>query len=187
MNPLLGIVDTPLQGLKVLQRNQVGDERGYIERMFCSKELEGLIPGKRIAQISNTMTVMCGTVRGMHFQYPPHAETKFVSCLRGEVFDVAVDVRQGSPTFLRWHAEILSGNNHRTLLIPDGFAHGFQTLTDHCELLYFHTNSYYPAAEGGLNVGDPQLDIHWPKPIIGLSPRDAARPMLTKEFVGVVV
>ena len=98
------------------------------------------------------MTASRGTVRGMHFQHPPHAETKFVSCLRGEVFDVAVDLRNGSPTFLHWHAEILSADNHRTLVIPEGFAHGFQTLSDDCEMLYFHTAAYNPEAEGGLNV-----------------------------------
>ena len=123
----------------------------------------------------------------MHFQHPPHAETKFVSCLRGEVFDVAVDLRQGSPTFLRWHAEILSAGNHKTLMIPEGFAHGVQTLTEDCEMLYFHTAAYQPGAECGLNAKDPRLNIRWPEAITELSPRDAAHPLVTEDFSGVTV
>jgi dTDP-4-dehydrorhamnose 3,5-epimerase len=165
-----------LQGLKLIQRNPIGDHRGYLERMFCEEELQSLIPGRSIVQINHTLTAKRGTVRGLHFQYPPHAETKIVSCLRGEVFDVAVDLRHGSPTFLHWHAEILSADNHRTLLIPEGFAHGFQTLTEDCELLYFHTAAYQPSAEGGLNAQDAKLDIRWPEAVIELSSRDAAHP-----------
>jgi dTDP-4-dehydrorhamnose 3,5-epimerase len=120
----------------------------------------------------------------MHFQSPPHAEMKLVTCLRGEVFDVAVDLRQGSPTLLRWHAEVLCPDNHWTLLIPEGFAHGFQALSDDCELLYFHTARYEPAAEAGLHAEDPLLAIRWPKPVTGLSPRDAAHARLGREFGG---
>ena len=127
--------DTPLSGLKVLQRKPISDSRGYLERFFCTEELEALALGKHIAQINCTLTANLGTVRGMHFQRPPHAEIKFVSCLRGEVFDVAVDLRNNSPTFLCWHAEVLSADNHKTLVIPEGFAHGFQTLADNCEML----------------------------------------------------
>ena len=187
MSSCIDILDTPLQGLKLIQRNPIGDHRGYLERMFCEEELQSLIPGRSIVQINHTLTVKRGTVRGLHFQYPPHAETKIVNCLRGEVFDVAVDLRHGSPTFLHWHAEILSANNHRTLLIPEGFAHGFQTLTEDCELLYFHTAAYQPSAEGGLNAQDSKLDIRWPEPVIELSSRDAAHPSLTAAFVGLLV
>jgi dTDP-4-dehydrorhamnose 3,5-epimerase len=181
------ILDTPLRELKLIQRNPIGDHRGYLERMFCAEELQPLICGKGIVQINHTLTAKRGTVRGLHFQYPPYAETKIVSCLRGEVFDVAVDLRQGSPTLLHWHAEILSSSNHRTLLIPEGFAHGFQTLTEDCELLYFHTAAYQPSAECGLNAQDPKLDIRWPAAVIELSSRDAAYPPVTAAFVGLVV
>lgn len=98
----------------------------------------------------------------MHFQRTPHAEMKLVSCVRGLVFDVAVDLRRGSPTFLRWHSELLSADNHKTLVIPEGFAHGFQTLTDDCEMLYLHTTAYAPDAEAGLNPQDARLAIAWP-------------------------
>lgn len=187
MNSRFDLVDTSLCGLIVIQRKTIGDRRGYLERLFCEEELRMLIPGKGIAQINRTLTEKCGTVRGMHFQHPPHAETKFVTCLRGEVYDVAVDLRQGSPTFLHWYAEFLSSENHKSFVIPEGFAHGFQTLTDECEMLYFHTAAYRPDAECALHPQDTRLAIRWPLPVSGLSPRDAAHPWLTDEFVGVRV
>lgn len=185
MSTRFEIFDTPLTDLCVLQRKPVGDSRGYLERLFCAEELQALASGRHIAQINHTLTASHGTVRGMHFQRPPHAEIKFVSCLRGEVFDVAVDLRHNSPTFLRWHAEVLSADNHKSLVIPEGFAHGFQTLTDDCEMLYFHTAAYRPGAEGGLNAQDPRLAIQWPLPVSVLSPRDAAHPLLADDFTGV--
>jgi len=187
MSRSLHVLDTPLPGLKLIQRNRIGDHRGYLERLYCIGELKPLMLDRNIVQINHSMTALRGTVRGMHFQYPPHAETKIVTCLSGAVFDVAVDLRQGSPTFLRWHAEILSDANHRTLLIPEGFAHGFQALKDGCELLYFHTAAYNPDAEGGLNSQDPKLDIRWPEPIVDVSSRDAGHPRLTGNFAGVAV
>lgn len=178
---------TPLSGLTVLVRKPLGDSRGYLERMFCVDELSEQLGGRGVAQINRTRTANRSTVRGMHFQHPPHAETKFVSCLRGEVFDVAVDLRRDSPTFLSWHGEILSADNHRTLVIPEGFAHGFQTLADDCEMLYFHTAAYHAAAEGGLHPRDPRLDIAWPLPVAGLSARDAGHPFLNASFAGIAL
>jgi dTDP-4-dehydrorhamnose 3,5-epimerase len=122
-------------------------------------------------------------VRGMHFQYPPNSEDKFVSCLRGEVFDVAVDLRAGSPTFMHWRAELLSAENSKSFFIPKGFAHGFQTLTKNCELIYLHTQPYAPDAEGGLNPLDPRVGIEWPLPIADISPRDRAHASLA-DFSG---
>lgn len=185
MSTRFDILGTPLPGLRILQRKPIGDSRGYLERLFCTEELQALAPGRHIAQINHTLTASRGTVRGMHFQRLPHAEIKFVSCLRGEVFDVAVDLRDNSPTFLRWHAEVLSADNHKTLVIPEGFAHGFQTLTNDCEMLYFHTAAYQPGAEDGLNAQDPRLAIQWPLPVAGLSPRDATHPLLDNDFTGV--
>lgn len=187
MSTRFDILDMPIQGLKLLQRKPIGDDRGYLERMFCSAELKSLIPGKSIVQINHTLTAKCGTVRGMHFQHLPHAETKIVSCLRGEVFDVAVDLRLDSPTFLHWHAEILSAANHKTLVIPEGFAHGFQTLTKDCEMLYLHTTAYQVDAEGGLNAKDLRLGIQWPLPIAEQSARDSAHPLVAEDFSGVAV
>lgn len=163
------------------------DQRGFLERMFCREELESIVGGRTIAQINRTLTYAAGTVRGMHYQYPPYAETKIVSCTKGEVYDVAVDLRRGSGTFLRWHAEVLSENNNKTFVIPEGFAHGFQTLTDNCEMIYFHTAPYSSKAEGVVNVIDPRVAIHWPLPISGQSPRDLSAPLLTEEFGGVIL
>jgi dTDP-4-dehydrorhamnose 3,5-epimerase len=187
MSSLFEIRELPIHGLKLLHRKPLGDSRGYLERMFCTEELKSLIPDKNILQINHTLTAKRGTVRGMHFQYPPHSETKFVSCLFGEVFDVAVDIRRDSPTFLLCHAEILNAENHKTLVIPEGFAHGFQTLTNDCEMLYFHTATYQPEFEGGLNAQDPRLAIHWPIPIIEQSSRDIAHPMVGENFKGVAL
>ncbi len=187
MSNRLDMFDAPIHGLKLLQRKPLGDERGYFERMFCSSELQTLISGRHLMQINRTLTISRGVVRGMHFQRPPHAEIKFVSCLRGEVFDVAVDIRHRSPTFLNWHGEILSEKNHKTLVIPAGFAHGFQTLTADCEMLYFHTADYQAGSEGGLNAQDPMIGIEWPLAISEQSMQDKARPMLTKDFSGLIL
>ncbi|WPL20175.1 CDP-glucose 4,6-dehydratase [Thiorhodovibrio frisius] len=121
---------TPIADLILLERHSLGDARGFLERLYCQEELRPLLGERRIVQINRTLTAQAGTVRGLHFQHPPHAELKAVTCLRGAIFDVAVDLRQGSSTFLHWHAERLSGDQPRTLVIPEGFAHGFQTLTD---------------------------------------------------------
>lgn len=181
------ILATPLAGLHVLQRRPLRDERGYFERLFCTSELATVIGERRVRQINHTSTSKRAAVRGLHFQWPPHGEMKLISCLRGEVYDVAVDLRRDSATFLQWHAEILSADNHRTLAIPEGFAHGFQALCDDCEMLYLHTADYVPGSEGALNARDPRLAIQWPLPIGEQSPRDAAHPMLSKEFFGVVL
>jgi dTDP-4-dehydrorhamnose 3,5-epimerase len=187
MSARFDILDMPIQGLRLLQRKPIGDDRGYLERMFCSGELKSFIPEKNIVQINHTLTAKRGTVRGMHFQYPPHAETKFVCCLRGEVFDVAVDLRRNSPTFLHWHAEILSADNHKTLVIPEGFAHGFQTLAKDCEMLYLHTAAFRSEAEGGLNATDSRLAIQWPLSIAEQSARDTGHPLVSEDFHGVAV
>ena len=181
------IENTSIDGLQVIQRQPVGDERGYLERVFCSDELEFIIGERSILQINHTLTASAGTVRGIHFQHPPHAEMKLVSCLRGEVFDVAVDLREGSPTFLQWRGEILNENNHRSLCIPEGFAHGFQTMTDDCEMIYFHTTAYAPDFEAGLNALDPRLDITWPMPISERSTRDQQHAMLTSDYLGLSI
>lgn len=180
----LTVTDTPLPGLRVVHRQPVGDDRGSLTRVFCASTLGAAGWTVGIAQINHTVTTFAGTVRGMHFQHPPHAEMKLVSCLRGEVWDVAVDLRAGSPTFLQWHAERLSADNGKALLIPEGFAHGFQSLADGCELLYLHSAPYVPTAEGGVRFDDPRLAIVWPRPVTQLSVRDRAHPLLSDQFTG---
>lgn len=170
------IHDTPLEGLKCIDRRRAGDERGWFTRFFCREELALFGGNGGIAQINQTLTRLPGTVRGLHFQRAPHAETKLVSCIRGEVFDVAVDLRPNSPTYLKWHGERLGADNGRALLIPKGFAHGFQTLVADCELLYLHDEPYAPGAESGVNPLDPTLAVAWPLPVALLSDRDRALP-----------
>ena len=179
------VADTPLPGLKLVRRQKLGDARGFLSRLFCAEELVAAGWSGPIAQINHTHTARQGTVRGLHFQHPPHAEVKLVSCLRGEVWDVAVDVRQGSSTFLRWHAEHLSADNGHALLIPKGFAHGFQALSDDAELLYCHSAAYAAQAEVGLNALDERLAVTWPLPIAELSARDAGHARISDEFKGV--
>ncbi len=179
------VIDTPLAGLKVVQRKPIRDARGYFSRFFCAEEFRQAGLNDRIAQINHSHSKIAGTVRGMHYQRPPHAETKFVSCIRGEIFDVAVDLRRDSPTFLQWHGEILSAENQRSLLIPGGFAHGFQTLTEDCELLYLVSAAYAPTAEGGVNALDPMLKIEWPLPVTEMSEKDRNNVMLPQEYSGI--
>lgn len=176
----------PIQGLQLVQFQPLGDSRGSLTRFFCSQELRSIWPGA-IVQINQTQTATTGTVRGLHFQSPPHAERKLVMCLRGEVWDVAVDLRTGSPTFLRWHAETLSGGNQRAMVIPEGFAHGFQTLTDDVEMLYFHSAAYAPEVEAGVSPRDPRLAIRWPLAIASISARDQCHPPIDKNFRGMSV
>ncbi|HZV92658.1 MAG TPA: dTDP-4-dehydrorhamnose 3,5-epimerase family protein [Caldimonas sp.] len=181
----LRICPTPLDGLTVVERSVDEDERGHFSRLFCAEELRGA-GGEpfAVAQINHSVTERAGSVRGLHFQWPPHGETKLVSCLRGAVFDVAVDLRRGSPTFLRWHGEVLSRENRRAALIPEGFAHGFQTLEPGCELIYVHSRAYDPSAEGGLDPADTALAIAWPLPFADVSARDRGHPRIGPAFVG---
>lgn len=178
------IVPTPVSGLAVVERRRIEDRRGFLSRIFCAEELAeaGLVDP--IIQINHSLTRVRGAVRGMHFQRPPHAEAKLVSCLRGEVFDVAIDLRAGSDSFLKWHGERLSAENGRALLIPQGFAHGFQTMSEDCELLYLHTAQYAPEAEGGIGPLDPAIGIDWPLPISELSDRDRDHPWMEAAFAG---
>ena len=176
---------TPIAGLVLVERQHQADSRGFLSRLFCAEEFREIGVHAPISQINHTLTRRKGTVRGMHYQLPPHAETKLVSCLRGEIFDIAVDLRRNSPTFLKWHGEILSAANRRSLVIPEGFAHGLQTLSDDCELLYLHTAAYEQTSEAAVNARDPRLKIAWPIEITEMSDRDRSHPMLSADFSGV--
>jgi dTDP-4-dehydrorhamnose 3,5-epimerase len=176
---------TPLAGLQVLEHQYLSDSRGFLARIFCAEELATWGWDRPIAQINHTSTLHRGTIRGMHFQHPPHAEMKLVKCLRGEIWDVVVDIRSDSPTFLHWYGVSLSAENRRSLLIPHGFAHGFQTTTNEVELLYCHSTAYCAGAEGGLNPQDPRLAIDWPLPITAMSDRDHSHPFIHQFFQGV--
>lgn len=178
------VIDTPITGAKLVERRAIGDERGRLTRLFCEESLRAAGWDAGVAQINHTITRRRGAVRGMHFQHSPYAELKLVSCLHGEVWDVVVDLRRGSPTFLQWHAQALSPDNGLAMLIPHGCAHGFQALTDGVELVYCHSAPYRAEAEGGVSPRDPRLAIDWPLAITELSERDNGHPLLDDRFVG---
>lgn len=168
----MDIIPTKINALTIIETNIISDERGSFARLFCDGDLKDLLGGQPIRQINQSITKTKGSIRGLHFQKAPFSEIKCVRCLRGRVFDVAVDLRENSETFLCWHGEILSADNARMMVIPKGFAHGFQTLEDDCELLYCHSQSYHPEAEDGLYYADPKLKIDWPLPPGTVSQRD---------------
>lgn len=177
---------TPLKDLYCIERNPIGDNRGFLSRFFCAKEFEEIGFKGSIAQMNHTLTNLKGCVRGLHFQHPPSAETKIVTCIKGKVFDVAVDVRSGSPTFLNWYAIELSAENRMSLYIPKGFAHGFQTLENDCELLYIHSEFYQPKAEDALNALDKKIAIDWPLDVTEMSERDRSHKMINN-FEGIKI
>lgn len=179
------IIDTPLSGLKLLRRKRLGDHRGYLTRLFDAEDMAELGWTGPIAQVNETGTAERGTVRGFHYQKPPFAEAKLIACTRGEILDVAVDIRKDSPTFLRHFAAELSDDNDLSFLLPKGFAHGYQALTPDVRMIYAHSAPYRAEAEAGLNVADPRLGVEWPLPVANLSARDESFAMLTDMFEGV--
>lgn len=176
---------TALAGLFEITNTTHCDERGRFTRLFCENDFATVRPGLHFTQINFSETHKLGTVRGLHYQLPPAAEAKLIRCIRGRVLDVAVDLRTGSPTFLRWHVVELAEDNARAVFIPEGFAHGFQALSDYAHLLYMHTNSWNPAYEAGLLHDDPRLAIPWPLPVRHLSARDRAYAPIDASFEGI--
>jgi len=170
-----------------VEHSAFSDHRGSFTRLFCDEELGDIVGKRHIVQINRSKTIAAGAVRGLHYQRSPHAEMKLILCLKGKIWDVAVDLRAGSRTFLQWHAEELSGGICRMLVIPEGCAHGFQVLDAESELLYLHTAPYSPSSEGGIQPTDPLLNISWPLPIVDLSQRDNAHPLLSAEFAGLTL
>jgi dTDP-4-dehydrorhamnose 3,5-epimerase len=181
----MDICPLPLDGLKIIQTAARSDERGSFERLFCTNELEDLIGSRNIAQINYSVTAETGTVRGIHFQHSPNAEMKLIRCIKGRVWDVAIDLRKNSPTFLQWHGCELSSENKKMIVIPEGFGHGFQTLEPESELLYLHTTHYVPSSEGGLRFNDPRLNITWPLMVSKISERDNNHALINDNFHGI--
>lgn len=179
---------TRIAGLMIAESDVFADARGSFQRLYCqpSQAAQGL-PAKPVVQINRSITAQKGTVRGMHFQHPPAMEQKTVRCLHGRILDVAVDLRAQSPTFLQHEAIELDAKSGRALVIPEGFAHGFQTLEDDCELLYLHTAAYSKPHEAGLRHDDPALGIRWPLAVTVLSERDQSYPLIDAAFKGVAL
>lgn len=167
---------TPMTDLTLIETTRFEDERGQFSRVFCETECAPLRPHLHWTQINVSRTYRKGTVRGMHFQYPPAAEAKLIRCVQGSVFDVAVDLRANSPTFLHWHGVDLNADGTTQFFIPEGFAHGFQALSEDAQLLYLHTVAWNREKEGGLRHDDPGIGIVWPLPVTQVSAKDLQLP-----------
>jgi len=172
--------ETKLKGAFVLDLDRKEDSRGYFARSFCPREMEEQGLPSFVAQQNISSNLKKGTLRGMHFQYPPAAETKLVRCTRGAIIDIIVDLRPESPTFLESIAVELTADNGRALFIPERFAHGYQTLTDRTDVSYQVGAFYTPACEGGLPYDDPALGLKWPLPVAVISERDSNHPLFSK-------
>ena len=181
------VLNTKLPGVLVVETAPLVDQRGAFARWFCEKELGAIMARRHIAQVNYSRTSRAGALRGFHYQHAPHAEMKLIRCINGRVFDVAVDLRHGSTTFLRWHAEELTPANGRMLVIPEGCAHGFQAMEAGSDLLYLHTALYAPDAEGGVRFDEPRIGVSWPMPVVDLSQRDNSFPVLDAGFSGILV
>jgi dTDP-4-dehydrorhamnose 3,5-epimerase len=170
----------PIEGAFRIDLDLREDARGFFARLYCEQEFAAQGINLRWVQCNTSFTKNAGSLRGLHFQRSPMAETKLIRCLQGGVFDVVVDLRPQSPTFGRWHSVELTAENRTMMLIPQGCAHGFQTLGADTELLYFHSEFYSPQHEGGVRFDDPQLNITWPRAVADVSARDAALPLLSE-------
>ena len=179
--------ETCIPGALIINNHAFKDDRGAFSRLFCSREFEEIIGQKTVVQINHSQTHRVGAIRGFHFQNIPNAEMKIVRCIKGRVFDVAVDLRQESPTFLKWTAVELTSESYTAFVIPEGCAHGFQVLEEDSELLYLHTEYYSPDAEGGVRFDDPIIGVDWPLVATDLSERDLRQPLLKQDFKGIVL
>ncbi len=184
---MMKFTETNLSGLFVIDVEAHRDERGEFFRTFCKREFKATGEVKEFVQCNHSVNIKKGTIRGMHYQVPPFGECKLIRCIRGAVFDVAVDLRQSSPTFLQWFGLELSERNRKMIYIPEGFAHGFQTLSDHAELLYQHTSFYEPSAEGGIRYSDKAIDIRWPLAEGSVSLKDKNYPLLDLNYTGIKI
>ena len=178
---------TDIDGLFEIRIDTFNDERGWFARVFCKKEFNKIGHVGEWTQINHSFTAKKGALRGMHYQVPPYHEVKMVRCISGAVFDVAVDLRKDSSTYLKSYVTELSAENKKMLYIPAGFAHGFQTLTNDCELIYHHTSYYVPNSERGIRYNDEIININWPLPVSEISERDMNHPLINNNFEGIAL
>lgn len=176
--------ETILKGSYVIDLEPRGDSRGWFARTYCKNEFAAIGHTKEWVQLNHSFSSQKGTLRGMHFQLSPHAEIKMVRCIAGAVYDVIVDLRKDSDTFLKWFGVELSAQNKKMIYIPEGFAHGFQTLTDNAELIYHHSEFYTASAEAGILYNDKATGIEWPLPVAEISERDTKHPVIDQTFKG---
>ncbi|MEP6726881.1 MAG: dTDP-4-dehydrorhamnose 3,5-epimerase [Bacteroidota bacterium] len=177
--------ETILKGSFTIELTPFTDNRGWFARTYCKDEFKRIGHTGEWVQMNHSFTSKAGALRGMHYQLPPFTEIKMVRCIAGAVYDVIIDLRKDSATFLQWFGTELSAKNKRMIYIPEGFAHGFQTLTDDCELIYHHTELYMPGAEAGVQYNDPRIGINWPLTPTEISERDKQHPLLNNNFTGI--
>lgn len=174
-------IETPIAGLYVVELETRIDERGFFARSFCVHEFEALGLETTVAQCNISFNEKAGTLRGLHFQTPPHEEARLVRCTRGAIYDVAIDIRPDSPSYLKWYGVELTSDSRRMIFIPRGFAHGFQTLVDATEVCYQMSEFYHPECARGLRWDDPALAISWPLENVVMSDKDRAHPLLARK------
>ncbi len=179
-------IPTSLEDAYIIELKPFQDERGLFARTYCKKEFATIGHTEDFVQINHSRTIPRAAIRGMHFQVPPSAETKLIRVIRGTILDVIVDIRRDSPTFLQHIKVELSEENMRMIYVPKGFAHGFQTLTTYCEMIYHHTEFYTPENERGLRFDDPVLNIDWPYEPSIVSNRDQNHPLIELAFEGIM-
>jgi dTDP-4-dehydrorhamnose 3,5-epimerase len=170
------LVNIPLAGAYLIELEPISDERGFFSRTWCAEDFQRLGLNPNLAQCSVSGNTRRGTLRGMHYQAAPHTETKLVRCTAGAIYDVILDLRSDSPTYRNWFAAELTSANHKMIYVPEGFAHGFQTLVDGAEVLYQISTSYRPESARGVRWNDPAFGIEWPIPQLIISARDQAFP-----------
>ena len=170
------VEETTLSGAVILHLKKIGDDRGYFARSYCRREFLEMGLNPDIVQCNISFNKKKGTLRGMHFQLPPYEEAKLVRCTRGAIYDVIIDIRPDSKQFKQWIAVELTGENGKMLYLPEGFAHGFQTLADQSEVFYQMSQAYKPKAAQGIRYDDPALNIDWPLPVAEISDRDRSFP-----------
>ena len=178
-------IESKIQNVYIIEPEPFIDDRGMFARIFGKEEFKEIGHSKEIVNINNSATKKKGSIRGMHFQYPPKAEIKIIKCIKGAILDVAIDIRKESPTFLQYHSEVLSADNMRMLYIPEGFAHGFQALNDDIEMIYFTTEVYCAEKEGGIRYNDPIIGIEWLLEVTNISKKDKELKLLKNDFEGI--
>ncbi|MBK8505603.1 MAG: dTDP-4-dehydrorhamnose 3,5-epimerase [Saprospiraceae bacterium] len=177
--------ETNISGLYLIDLTPFEDLRGFFSRIFCKREFSAAGLVTDFVQSNHSITNQSGSIRGLHYQRPPHMEVKLIMCVTGAVWDVVVDLRENSPTYLQHFGVQLSEFNRQMIYIPQGFAHGFQTMKDHSSLIYQHSDYYHPESENGLKYNDPALSIQWPMEVTNISIKDQNHPWIDDKFEGI--
>ena len=177
--------ETYLQGAYVIELTPFKDNRGLFARTFCKREFRQINHTREFVQFNYSLTFKKGAIRGMHYQVQPDSEIKLIRCMAGKVFDVIIDIREGSPTFLKYFSVELSPENFKMIYVPEGFAHGFQTLENNTQLIYHHTAYYNPQAERSIRYNDPAIGIKWPLKPADISEKDKNHKLIDKTFKGI--